>query len=174
MRFIEPVSLSAFDSLIADIDFGSSCQDEFALSVKDYIGHVNPRKTVPPEVWELRIAYDDIRHPYVPVGVIGWYNWPITDEKFPWLSWFGVRKQFQGQGYGKKLLWWTVDELAGWFPKAEYVYVFTDTAKDFYTKGGFQYRGKSSELTASGEIAPDATFDTGTEYDILRKKLTRR
>jgi len=43
------------------------------------------------------------------VGITGIYAYEIYPED-AWCGWYGILPEFQGQGYGKKLLLWTMDK----------------------------------------------------------------
>ena len=161
LSLVEPVTLDNYSGIIADIDFGD--QQQFLISCAQYVGEIKPRRKVilangDPDVWEQRIVYEDNEYPLNPIGITGWYKWPPFAEPRIWLGWFGVRSQLQRNGFGRAILAMTIDEINRVHPNIEWLYVFTDSAVEFYQKCGFEKRGTCVELGMAGEVSPDSTF----------------
>jgi len=151
---IQPTEFNQYDPIIRGIDFGD--QGQFVLSCAKYIGLIPmstkkdtcPCYSIDPKYavsWEQRIVYEYNTKPLIPIGITGWYLWKIGDNYTLWLSWFGIIEKYQKMGIGKEILQETIYILKGLFDY-EYLYVFTDNAKDFYVKCGFEYLGTSKEV----------------------------
>lgn len=46
----------------------------------------------------------------VPIAITGLYEYPNYPSEM-WLAWFGVLPEYQGMGYGKKVLNWSMNEV---------------------------------------------------------------
>ena len=174
-KLVEPVSLGNYEPIIRDVSFGNlEEQTQFLGSCARYIGLLSPRrakKFSALDVWEQRIAYKAETYPLEPVGITGWYSLPPFDFDRIWLGWFGVRKQYQNQGFGKRLLALTQEVIRKEFPTIKWLFLFTDDADKFYEKCGFEKLGSIEELVKAKY--PGIENDTGFNLKeiVLRKKL---
>ncbi len=154
IKLIEPVSITDYAPIVKDVSFGNLEDNEQALgSYGRYVGLLEPRRNPAfigengqPDVWEQRVAYFADKYPLEPLGVTGWYLWPPFNLDRIWLGWFGIRKQYQRQGYGKLVFDATIKEINKEFPTIKWLFVFTDNADKFYQKCGGERLGTIQEL----------------------------
>lgn len=166
LSLYKPTSLTDCEPIVRDIKMGDAADQRYFLgSLAQYIGLIESDSPREKGIWEIRFAYNENDT----IGTTGWYEWPPLDkEGVVWLSWFGIRKQYERKGYGRILLQKTIDELVG---KYKWLYVFTDDADKFYEKCGFEKLGSIRDLIAQGY--PGINEDTGFNLDeiVLRRPL---
>lgn len=166
-RLIEPATLNDYVPILTDVDFGDT--EQFLISCGKYLGLVTPRRSTDTDIdiWEQRLVYENNSYPLKCLGITGWYNWTPESEPRLWLSWFGIRSQSQKTGIGRAVIEQTIFEINRLYPEIQWLYVFTDSAVEFYQKCGFENRGTLIEAAANNEVSADSTFK---DTDIILRR----
>lgn len=160
-------------SLIKNINFGKD-HDRFILSMAKYCG-----------ILEKKLKFGDYRKQYLVydktlivgnrfretlIGTFGLYNHILKEnELVDWLSWFGVKKQYQKKGFGSMILSLAIKKLKEINNNAKNLYLFTDTSENFYIKNGFILLGTTQELIDKGISSDKISFHLNDK--ILYKNL---
>lgn len=179
-KLIEPVSLTEYIPVIRDVKFhdidesGEVVEEQtlFLQHCAEYTNLLPYEENDGVHIWHQKIAYLENTVPrftLYPVGITGWYSYPPVDKNRMWLSWFGIRDEFQRKGYGTLLLQQTIDLILQEYDTIDYLYLFTAGAPLFYEKCGFERLGVAEDLVASGHIEEDAT--NSPKEIVFRKKI---
>lgn len=83
----------------------------------------------------------------IPMGITGLYYYPGYDDEM-WLAWFGILPEYQGKGYGKKLLEWSMNKVKE--SNRKILRLYTDetnmqVATSLYTSMGFIHEKYNGE-----------------------------
>ena len=126
----------------------------------------------------VRMLYEQSKGPVSMLSVLpAFFEWNGEIKKAAYLYGVATAKQYQGQGYGGRLLWNTVAALEG-----ECEMIFLSPAQEalggFYEKNGFRQvsRRKEWSLSRYGQIVPRVTAQAvctdiaPEEYEVLRNR----
>ena len=74
-----------------------------------------------------------------PIGITGLYYYPEHTEEM-WLAWFGVKKDYRGQGFASEILKWSIEQALK--SNRKVMRLYTDTVENadaikLYEKTGF-------------------------------------
>lgn len=80
------------------------------------------------------------------IGVTGWYTQNVDTKDVIWLGWYCLHPAERGNGFGKEILLWTLDQVRRKGYKIMKLYTSTDpneaTAQVLYEKLGFKIIGE--------------------------------
>lgn len=84
----------------------------------------------------------------IPIGITGLYDYAGYDDE-SWLGWFGIHPNYQGKGYGKKLLEWSMNKVKE--SNRKVLRLYTDetnmqVATNLYTSLGFIHEKYNGEV----------------------------
>lgn len=140
---IRPKTLDDFSEIVNPVtgmDF--KCNDYTLCSFAKYLNILpDDRSDCYNKTWEIFL----IKCATKTVGVTGYYILKDT-PKIPWLTWFGVIKEYQNCGVGSFLLNKTLKFVKKHLG-ADYMYVYCiDDVKNFYIKNGFKLLGRAKDI----------------------------
>jgi ribosomal protein S18 acetylase RimI-like enzyme len=155
VELLETKEIQEFIPVMKEIDFG----DRFLLSMIHWCGI--GRRSTPLDYWKVLL----IRARGDTVGVSGLYRQPGMPRNVCWVGWFGIRPQFQRQGFGKGTMC-ALFKVARSIGSQE-LWVYTDSSSDvavsFYKSLGFEVLGSAAEW-ARGRTMEDSDI-------VLRRML---
>lgn len=163
---IRPKTLNDFSDIvnpITGIDF--KCNDVTLCSFAEYLG-ILPDDMKDCRAWEIFL----IKHKSKTIGITGCYIFK-DEPDIPWLTWFGVIREYQKCGAGVFLLSQTLEYVRNIGADFMRVYCSDDIVK-FYVKNGFKVMGKARDLNMTDKCESDD--DNVLVYDLRGLDITKK